>query len=46
MEFTKKEMEIIKKAIRREKAIFSSDDVIPSYKAQLTKLLKKLDGDC
>jgi len=45
MDFTKKEIEILKKAVEREQAIYSGDDVIPSYKMQLTKLHKKLEGE-
>ena len=42
LDVTKSELKILRKAIRREIEIFSGEDVIPSYKAQLTKLRTKL----
>lgn len=44
IEFTKNEHQIMLTLLKCEKCIMSDETVLPSYKAQLTKLIKKFEG--
>ena len=44
MNLTKTELELLIKLVKCEKCQMSDPTVLRSYKAQLTKLLKKLEG--